>query len=676
VPLIEALRYTICLVFLLWGEADPGDAVCLSSYNRVGSFVEVIHESGREVRRTYDADGRMVEVADGVRVTRLDYDAVGNVLSKTLGNGDRVERSYDAMNRLTSEEGRNRAGVALFSYVYGYDYVGNVRGIIEEVSGLAGRRVLMGYDRVYRLTIERVERVGGGVGGIEQTEQTEYGYDASGNRVRKLVSSGAGVGAGNGEWRYDYGGGNELLRVIGPQGEVESEYGYDGAGQRVWRRSAGAAAERQPEARYEWNGEGRLSAVAHRGADGGWQEAGYGYDYRSRRVSRAGGGEVVRVSYQGGVSVVEGSGAVVSAEYVRGPDMGGGVGGLLHSVRGGQAGYSHSNHRGDVVARTDEGGALAWAASYEGFGQRVGEAGENPDPQRASTKEEDPWGLLNEGHRYRDLHTGTFLSRDPAGFIDGPNLYAYVRQNPWSKFDPEGLKGKKVEKLKEAYRKATGRGVRHEKFAGRTVTSETLAKETKIGRDKIDAVKRYERDHGPVSIQYDNNAQPDFSAHKVADANIGMFSRSDSGRDIDKAWKSVESQFSRDEVAQLRQTHSWHHTAEDGRLELVPTALNDAFGHTGGAAFARSGIFDKATAIGAAGLGFVSSTADAAMSENPSGENIANGVARDVLKPIDAIYGFFEGIKAVGGSMMRSLENQAYGDDPDGFYDNYRTPQD
>jgi len=25
------------------------------------------------------------------------------------------------------------------------------------------------------------------------------------------------------------------------------------------------------------------------------------------------------------------------------------------------------------------------------------------------------------------------------GFVDGPNLYAYVRQNPWSKFDPEGL---------------------------------------------------------------------------------------------------------------------------------------------------------------------------------------------------------------------------------------------
>ena len=43
---------------------------------------------------------------------------------------------------------------------------------------------------------------------------------------------------------------------------------------------------------------------------------------------------------------------------------------------------------------------------------------------------------------YHDLETGTFLTRDPAGMVDGPNLYAYVRQNPWTAFDPEGLSGR------------------------------------------------------------------------------------------------------------------------------------------------------------------------------------------------------------------------------------------
>lgn len=40
---------------------------------------------------------------------------------------------------------------------------------------------------------------------------------------------------------------------------------------------------------------------------------------------------------------------------------------------------------------------------------------------------------------YREPETGVFLTRDPAGFVDGPNLYAYANQNPWTKFDPEGL---------------------------------------------------------------------------------------------------------------------------------------------------------------------------------------------------------------------------------------------
>jgi RHS repeat-associated protein len=71
------------------------------------------------------------------------------------------------------------------------------------------------------------------------------------------------------------------------------------------------------------------------------------------------------------------------------------------------------------------------------------QTGSTQDRQKANTKEEDPTGLLNEGFRYRDLETGTFVTRDPASFIDGPNLYTYVHQNPWTKFDPEGLEDKK-----------------------------------------------------------------------------------------------------------------------------------------------------------------------------------------------------------------------------------------
>ena len=176
---------------------------------------------------------------------------------------------------------------------------------------------------------------------------------------------------------------------------------------------------------------------------------GYSYDARTRRVSRSELDTSTVLSFVGGVSVQEYAASpgtppsslpAPTVEYVRGPDMGGGVGGILYSVRGGAASLAHSSARGDVIAKVDETtSAMTWQAQYEAFGRRPEETGTNLDRQRANSKEEDPTGLLNEGFRYRDLETGTFITRDPAGFVDGPNLYTYVRQNPWTHFDPHGL---------------------------------------------------------------------------------------------------------------------------------------------------------------------------------------------------------------------------------------------
>lgn len=126
-------------------------------------------------------------------------------------------------------------------------------------------------------------------------------------------------------------------------------------------------------------------------------------------------------------------------EFIRGSDWGGGVGGLLYSLREGSTRFNHYDGRGDVATQTDVAGTVTYQAQYEAWGTRVQEYGQDQDRQRANTKEEDPTGLLDEGRRYRDLETGTFLTPDPAGMVDGPNLYAYVNANPWTKFDPEGL---------------------------------------------------------------------------------------------------------------------------------------------------------------------------------------------------------------------------------------------
>jgi RHS repeat-associated protein len=131
--------------------------------------------------------------------------------------------------------------------------------------------------------------------------------------------------------------------------------------------------------------------------------------------------------------------AAATVQHVRGPDLGRGTKGLLYSLRNGLPTFNRYNGRGDVVAQSNIDGTTTWAASYQADGRRTAEAGTNVERHRANTKEEDPTGLLNEGFRYRDMETGTFISRDPLGLVDGPNVYCYVRQNPWTMWDPEGL---------------------------------------------------------------------------------------------------------------------------------------------------------------------------------------------------------------------------------------------
>jgi RHS repeat-associated protein len=126
-------------------------------------------------------------------------------------------------------------------------------------------------------------------------------------------------------------------------------------------------------------------------------------------------------------------------ETIRGSDMGGGVGGVLYTLVSGQRQFNSYNSRGDVVNTSNDSGNSIWQAQYEALGTRTAERGSNPNRQRANNKDEDPTGLLNEGFRYRDLETGLFITRDPLGFVDGPNVYTYVRQNPWTAWDPLGL---------------------------------------------------------------------------------------------------------------------------------------------------------------------------------------------------------------------------------------------
>ena len=67
---------------------------------------------------------------------------------------------------------------------------------------------------------------------------------------------------------------------------------------------------------------------------------------------------------------------------------------------------------------------------------------------RYSSKERDEESALYYfGARYYEPFLCRWLSSDPAGAVDGPNLYQYVRANPLRVGDPSGLQGAIVEPL-------------------------------------------------------------------------------------------------------------------------------------------------------------------------------------------------------------------------------------
>jgi RHS repeat-associated protein len=161
---------------------------------------------------------------------------------------------------------------------------------------------------------------------------------------------------------------------------------------------------------------------------------------------------------------------------------------------------------------------LTYFALYEAYGTRPYEWSDgvtgDPDRQKANTKEEESdLGLLNEGMRFRDLETGVFLTRDPIGYADGPNVYCYVHCNPITHFDPLGLSKDVVEKYKNAEKNAKEREAiaKQEKVAAQERASAAAdavnnAKDPQAKADARDALAIAETEFDTASKNY-NKAQ-------------------------------------------------------------------------------------------------------------------------------------------------------------------------
>ncbi len=274
-------------------------------------------------------------------------------------------------------------------------------------------------------------------------------WDAADNRLS--MTKGGAEGTSTATYAH-----NALNQMTGwENGAVTVDYAYDANGNRTHKTETKEGVSSSTT--YTYDEDNRLIATALNGTE---ITHTFAYDYRSRRYYRSTPTTPHMYSvFDGGLSIQEYetisansdlSTHMPTTEFIRSEGMGGGVGGMVYSIKDdGNGGdsiiSSHANHRGDVIARSNESRSLTSFALYEAYGTRPyewsapGTEGD-PDRQKANTKEEESdLGLLNEGRRYRDLETGTFLTRDPIGYGDGPNMYCYVHCNPITKFDAWGL---------------------------------------------------------------------------------------------------------------------------------------------------------------------------------------------------------------------------------------------
>ncbi len=107
--------------------------------------------------------------------------------------------------------------------------------------------------------------------------------------------------------------------------------------------------------------------------------------------------------------------------------------------------YQYSNHLGSAAIETDDAGNVISYEEYHPYGTsayRSAKPGFDLSLKRFrfSGKEcDDETGLYYFGARYYAAWLGRWTSSDPAGFVDGANLFRYCVNNPVSRKDPTGL---------------------------------------------------------------------------------------------------------------------------------------------------------------------------------------------------------------------------------------------
>jgi insecticidal toxin complex protein TccC len=458
---------------------EPGaGATTRSRVNPLGEALEQTDAKGNRQFCSQTVDGQLHEVrlqlakdtAPTTLVSDIQYNAHGQIERETAGNGVLTMLEYTAEDgRLTRLQAK-RGNDDLQHLRYAYDPVGNVLSIEDgalPIRYFANQRIepinRYRYDSLYQL----IEATGWEAGAANQGPSSSVATDPA--------------AVGNYRQTYRYDAGNNLLELIhvGPQnpghrlvaaahsnrclpvrngvepGEEDFRNGFDANGNLL---------NLQPGQALSWDLRNQLREVCPVERDSGTDDSErylYGTDGMRVRKVRSTQTDtrtlISEVRYLPGLEFRTHSGTgevlqVISVQTGRGSVR------VLHweakrpvEMADNQQRYSLSDHLGSATLELDQDAKVISQERYYPFGGTAWADGEAVQVSyktvRYSGKERDATGLDYYGFRYYASWLQRWINSDPAGTVDGLNLYCMVRNNPVTLSDPDGLESTQDDQL-------------------------------------------------------------------------------------------------------------------------------------------------------------------------------------------------------------------------------------
>ncbi|WPN57085.1 RHS repeat-associated core domain-containing protein [Pseudomonas sp. P9_31] len=396
-------------------------------------------------------------------VSDIQYSAQGQVEHETTGNAVQTTLVYRPEDGLLMERRVQDAGTRMLQHlIYDYDPMGNVLSIEDQalpVRYFANQRIdpinRFSYDSLYQLIEASGWEAGGPNQGPESVGRTDpaalgnyrqtYRYDAGGNLLKLTHVGAQDHGRDLKAARYS----NRCLpyRNGVPPTEDEIAAAFDAKGNLL---------ELDQRRFLTWDLRNQLQSVSPvERASGRNDRESYLYDGGGQRIRKIRSLQtnartvVADVRYLPGLEwrTDNGTGEVLQVITAQAG---------LNSVRvlhwestppsgtNDQYRYGFTDHLGSISLELAADARIISRETFYPFGETACLAGDDVievsyKTVRYSGKERDATGLYYYGYRYYIPWLQRWLKPDPAGTVDGLNLYRMVRNNPVGLVDENGL---------------------------------------------------------------------------------------------------------------------------------------------------------------------------------------------------------------------------------------------